>query len=122
MANFVFTFGEAVAWVMPSGLASQNIGYIRSYSLSRTPVLLEDGSVAFYTDELSIESPWVDGDVTAIFEAAGPFGAFVRWTNTDDGRLASVSVTGARLQDARRAPGDGGVEIFTFRFAANALK
>ncbi len=64
MPNFVFAFGEAVCWVTPSGLASQSIGFIRSYSLRRTPNLLEDGAISFYADELTIESPWVNRPVS----------------------------------------------------------
>ena len=121
--NKAFVFGEAVAWVKPAGLASQQLGYIRSYSLARTPVRLEDGSASFYNDELTVESPWVDDELVTLFEAEGPLDFFfIRWRNEDDQRLASVSVTKAEIQDVRRAPGDGGVETFTFRLAAHALK
>lgn len=121
--NRAFSFGEAVAWVKPAGLASQQVGFIRTYSLARTPVKTEDGSASFYNDELTVESPWVDDELVALFEAEGPLDFFfIRWLNEDDQRLASLSVTAAEIQNVGRTPGDGGVETFTFRLTARALK
>jgi hypothetical protein len=119
MEQRAFTFLEAEVVVKPRGLASQALGYARAYALARTPVLLEDGSVAFYQDRLTIETPWVDDNVVAVTDAPGPFEFItVRWTNEDDGRLASVAVTSARLTELRRGPGPGEVETFALTFEA----
>lgn len=121
--NRAFVFQEAEVWVKPAGLNSQSIGFASEYSLDRNPVLLEDGSAAFYRDRLTIESPWVDADVTTLFYAKGPFdSAFVRWKNEDDGRLESVSVTKAVLRSTSKRPAGNGLETFQFVFEAGSTE
>lgn len=116
-----FVFPEAEVWVKPAGLNSQSVGFASLYRLERTPVLVEDGSASFYRDRLTIESPWVTPDVTVMFYARGPYDfAFVRWRNEDDLRLESVSVTKAVCRSASRAPGDRGLETFSFVFDAGS--
>jgi len=121
MPNYVFAMGEAAIWVTPSSLASQNIGFAESASLEREDVLLEDGSASYYNDRLTIQSPWVDADAQAIFEAAGPYNAFVRWQNEDDNRLTSISVTQAKRTSMRFEPGDSGTMRFSLLLEGRSL-
>ena len=117
--NRAFVFAEAEVWARPSGLNSQSVGFASGYSLDRTPVSVEDGAAVFYRDRLTIESPWVDADVTTMFGAAGPFDfIFVRWKNEDDARLESAAVTKAVYRGASRRPGGDGIETFSFAFDA----
>lgn len=119
MPNSAFHFAEAEVWVKPVGLNSVSVGFVRSYNLERTPVLVEDGAAAFFQDRLTIESPWVDSDVTTIFYARGAYDFIVvKWLNEDDGRLESASITKAICRSAGRRPGQGEVETFTFQFEA----
>ncbi len=121
--NVAFAFGEAEMWVRtPSGgLASQSVGFLRTYSIQRRPVRVEDGGVAFFMDRWVFASPWVSGEVETLFSYAQPIDIFVRWSNQDDNRLRSVSATQAIMLEIRKAPGEGDIEEYLFTFEAPSL-
>lgn len=118
-----FTFGEAELWVtIPSGgLASQSVGFVRSYADARTPVKNEDGSVAYFRDRFTFSSPWVSSEVETLFAGKEPVDIVMRWRNEDDGRLQSAVVLGAVMMDARKSPGGSEVEEYSFSFEGFAL-
>lgn len=104
----------------PRGQSEITVGFADSFDITeRRPELLEDGSVAFFTDTIRVTSPWVDSDVETLFRGRGPYAVWGYWTNEDDGRLASAGATEARLI---RAGHEGeGIRRYIFEFEAFSL-
>lgn len=121
--SFAFVFGEATVRAKPSGANEEVLGYVQTYTLDRDEVLTEDGRAARYNDKLSLESPWVDDNVETFFKTRGPFDYIViSWTNADDSRLRSASLTKAVCRSVSRKPtSQFGPETFAFQFEAVSL-